>query len=83
MKCSKPKVMSKPGKNNAAYSGFVFSETDEFVATKPEWFNYETVNQSLHGFCWQNHVLTERNTASYWIMRLGIRKLLLDFERGT
>ncbi len=50
MKCSKPKVMSKPGKNNAAYSGVVFSETDEFVATKPDWFNYETVNQSLHGF---------------------------------
>ena len=42
--------MSKPGKNNAAYSGFVIPETGELVVTKPEWFNFETVIQSLRDF---------------------------------
>ena len=50
MKGSEPKVMSKPGKNNVSYSGFVIPKTGEFVATKPEWFNYETVIQSLRDF---------------------------------
>ena len=50
MKGSEPKVMSKPGKNNVSYSGYVIPETGEFVATKPEWFNYETVIQSLRDF---------------------------------
>lgn len=49
-KGSEPKVMSKPGKNNAAYSGFVIPETGELVVTKPEWFNFETVIQSLRDF---------------------------------
>jgi len=49
-KGSEPKVMSKPGKNNAAYIGFVIPETGELVVTKPEWFNFETVIQSLRDF---------------------------------
>ena len=34
-KGSEPKVMSKPGKNNVAYSGFVIPETGELTVTKP------------------------------------------------
>ena len=49
-KGSEPKVMSKPGKNNAAYSGFVIPETGELVVTKPDWLNFETVIQSLRDF---------------------------------
>ena len=49
-KGSKPKVMSKPGKNNMAYSGFVIPETGELTITKPGWFNYESVIQSLREF---------------------------------
>lgn len=50
VKGSEPKVMSKPGKNNVAYSGFVIPETGELVVTKPGWFNYETVISSLRDF---------------------------------
>ena len=47
---SEPKVMSKPGKNNVAYSGFVIPETGELTVTKPGWFNYESVIQSFREF---------------------------------
>ena len=50
-KGSEPKVMSKPGKDKIAYSGFVIPETGESVVTKPEWFNCESVIQSLRDFC--------------------------------
>ena len=50
-KGSEPKVMSKPGKDKIAYSGFIIPETGELVVTKPEWFNYESVIQSLRDFC--------------------------------
>lgn len=49
-KGSEPKVMSKPGKNNVAYSGFVIPETGELTVTKPGWFNYESVIQSFREF---------------------------------
>ena len=49
-KGSAPKVMSKPGKDHIAYSGFVIPETGELTVTKPGWFNYETVIQSLRDF---------------------------------
>ena len=42
--------MSKPGKDTVAYSGFVIPETGELVVVKPDWFNYETVIQSLRDF---------------------------------
>lgn len=50
IKGSGPKVMSKPGRSNVSYSGFIIPETGELVVTKPEWFNYETVIQSLRDF---------------------------------
>lgn len=49
-KGSEPKVMSKPGKDKIAYSGFVIPETGELVVTKPDWFNYESVIVSLRKF---------------------------------
>ena len=39
--------MSKPGKNNIAYSGFIIPETGGLFVTKPGWFNFESVIQSL------------------------------------
>lgn len=50
VKGSKPKVMSKPGKNKIAYSGFVIPATGELYVTKPSWFNYEAVIQSFRDF---------------------------------
>ena len=50
LKGSEPKVMSKPGKNNVSYSGFVIPETGELIMTEPNWFNYETVIQSMRDF---------------------------------
>lgn len=50
LKGSEPKVMSKPGKNNVSYSGFIIPETGELIVTEPTWFNYETVIQSLRDF---------------------------------
>ena len=50
-KGSAPKVMSKPGKDKIAYSGFIIPETGELVVTKPGWFNYESVIKSLRDFC--------------------------------
>lgn len=47
---SEPKVMSKPGKQNVAYSGYLIPETGELIVTKPTWFNYETVIQALRDF---------------------------------
>ena len=49
-KGSKPKVMSKPGKQNVAYSGYLIPNTGELIVTKPGWFNYETVIQSFREF---------------------------------
>ena len=42
--------MSKPGKNNIAYSGYLIPETGALYMTKPEWFNYETVIHSFREF---------------------------------
>lgn len=47
---SEPKVMSKPGKEHVSYSGYLISETGELIVSKPTWFNYETVIQSLRDF---------------------------------
>lgn len=53
-KGSEPKVMSKPGKNNIAYSGFVIPYTGELYVTKPGRFNYESVIQSFRDFIKSN-----------------------------
>ena len=50
--------MSKPGKQNVAYSGFLIPETGELLVVKPEWFNYETVIHSFRFFL-QNAELEE------------------------
>ena len=42
--------MSKPGKNKIAYSGYLIPETGELIVTKPGWFNYESVIQSIRDF---------------------------------
>ena len=42
--------MSKPGKNNIAYSGFILPGTGELVTLKPGWFNYLSVIQMLRDF---------------------------------
>ena len=47
---SKPKVKSYPVKDKVSYSGFIIPESGELVVTKPSWFNYETVIQSLREF---------------------------------
>ncbi len=50
VKGSAPKVMSKPGKENVAYSVFLIPKTGELFVTRPERFNYETVIQSFRDF---------------------------------
>ncbi len=55
-KGSEPKVMSKPGKNNIAYSGFVIPATGELYVMKPGWFNYESVIKSFRDFIKSNPV---------------------------
>ena len=50
VKGSEPKVMSKPGKQNVAYSGYLIPDTGELIVTKPGWFNYETVIESFRDF---------------------------------
>lgn len=50
--------MSKPGKQNVAYSGFLIPETGELFVVKPGWFNYETVIHSFRFFL-QNAELEE------------------------
>lgn len=47
---SEPKVMSKPGKQNVSYSGYLIPDTGELIVTKPTWFNYETVIESFRHF---------------------------------
>ena len=42
--------MSKPGKQNVSYSGFLIPETGELIVDKPDWFNYETVIHSFRAF---------------------------------
>lgn len=42
--------MSKPGKSNVAYSGFVIPKTGELVVLKPGWLNYKSVIQSFRYF---------------------------------
>ncbi len=55
-KGSEQKVMSKPGKNNIAYSGFVIPATVELYVMKPGWFNYESVINSFRDFIKSNPV---------------------------
>ena len=50
LKGSEPKVMSKPGKQNVSYSGYLIPDTGELIVTKPTWFNFETVIDSFRGF---------------------------------
>ena len=59
-----PKVMSKPGKDKIAYSGFIIPETGELVVTKPDWFNYESVIESLRAFSQAKPAPAGKNTAS-------------------
>lgn len=49
-KGSRPKVGSAPMRKSVPYSGYVIPETGELIMTKPKWFNYETVIQSLREF---------------------------------
>ena len=37
-------------RKSVPYSGYVIPETGELIMTKPKWFNYETVIQSLREF---------------------------------
>ena len=53
---SAPKVMSKPGKDNVSYSGHLIPETGELIVTKPTWFDYENVIQSLRDFIKQTPI---------------------------
>ena len=55
---SEPKVMSKPGKQSVAYSGYLIPDTGELIVTKPSWFNYETVIQSFRD-CISSYALPE------------------------
>lgn len=49
-KGSKPRVMSKPGKDSIAYSGFVIPETGVLHVNKPGWFTFETTIGSIKEF---------------------------------
>ena len=49
-KGSTPKVKSLPGHQSVAYSGFVIPETGVLYVTKPGWFTYETVINSILEF---------------------------------
>ncbi len=42
--------MSKPGKNNIAYSGFIIPGTGELITLKPGWFNFTSVILMLREF---------------------------------
>jgi len=50
IKGSNPQVGSAPGRQSVKYSGYVVSNTGELIVTKPDWFNYETVIDSLREF---------------------------------
>ena len=43
-------MKSAPGRESIAYSGYVVPSTGELLVTKPSWFNFETVIQSLRDF---------------------------------
>ena len=47
---SRSKVMSKPGKQSAPYSGYLIPESGILYVNKPTWFNYETVVESIRDF---------------------------------
>lgn len=49
-KGSKPQVASAPSRKSVAISGYVFPESGKLIVTKPTWFNFETVIQSLREF---------------------------------
>ena len=49
-KGSEPKVMSKPGKQSVAYSGYLIPDTGVLIVNKPNWFSYETVIESFRYF---------------------------------
>ncbi len=53
-KSFEPKVISKSGKNNIAYSGFVIPTTGDLYVMKPGWFNYKSVIQSFRDFIKSN-----------------------------
>lgn len=57
-KGTKLRVMSRPGKESVAYSGFVFPDTGELFVTKPTWFNYKTVIQCFEALI-ESHQLPE------------------------
>lgn len=50
IKGSEPKVMSKPGKDKASYSGFLIQEPGVLYMDEPLKFNYETVINSIRSF---------------------------------
>ncbi len=47
---SKPQIASAPSRKSVAISGYVFPESGKLIVTKPTWFNFETVIQSLREF---------------------------------
>lgn len=80
-KGSEPKVMSKPGKNNIAYSGFVIPATGELYVTKPGWFNYESVIQSFRDFIQSNPVPEGKKYCMILDNGLGIRKRYVSYGK--
>ena len=50
MRGSEPKIMSKPGKQSVAYSGYLIPETGALIVDKPIKFNYLTVIESIRNF---------------------------------
>ena len=51
---SKPRVMSLPGRHKASYSGFVMPSTGKLWVSRPDWFNFQTVIESLEEFLASN-----------------------------
>ena len=51
---SKPKVMSKPGRSKASYSGFINPNTGQLWIDSPDWFNFNTTISSLRRFLEEN-----------------------------
>ena len=62
-KGSKPKVKSAPGRKNASYSGYVLPSTGELIDTKPSWFNYQTVVESLRQFLLELNLEKDKKVA--------------------
>lgn len=50
LKGSAPEIKSPSGKRSLAYSGFVFTKSGRLVMTKPTWFKYDTVIESIREF---------------------------------